>query len=587
MEYSPRVGYLAERSDHSTSRKTYEELGDAEYSANNSSQPSLTYSISTHADSVPSSNSRRDLNEYAQSDYASEMGQHTPLEDESDFESHDAVPATKTRVKFMTPAPMPRDHTNTLRPLGTKRRAQKTRPATAPLEPEYAKTLPEVPSEAPMTATVTVSEVPRVASPRRRACSNADAAAKGIENLMLQVDEFPAPPSMPPPGYGLPRQQAPLSVLDEFEWHGSQVAANERQQAQSYQSPFTDPLGSQHLAPRPARLGNGTNGTIRSKGSMATLMPRREPVDDDEHPFAFSPPSLSHEGSDGARSHAGSARNSFSNRGAPSLLSLSTNSSHSNDIEPRELLRRAKTTKIICGLDEELGQTEVNEQETSEVVDDLPPLLSTYYLAEQGLSKDQLDRLIRNPERLRAAQQAAMRAEMERKARENRGTRARAAKDEEEPISILAAEAKFLAEDPSKNSGKTGGKISSLLKKKSTSSNKIGNAMPMTVRTRPAGHQRPESRSDGTTAPYRDGNGGVYASPLGGRQTTSSVASSSSRDLGSAPGSTYGGSSGRSGGGDVQASETSLGSYGSETRNNGMSPASSSKGFSKLFGKKK
>ncbi|EPQ28640.1 uncharacterized protein PFL1_03943 [Pseudozyma flocculosa PF-1] len=575
MDYTSRLGHLQDSFSH---RAPYAELDDADYDVTNSSSPSLSYSVSTHAESIPSSIGLRDRDGngygYANSDYASELGQQTPYEDDSDLDSLQHVAsaaAPRTRVKFMTPTAVTRESSTTtgLRPIGTKRRAQRLRPSTAPMEPAHGKMLPDVPvpdTTAAMAALALDGEQ-RLAGSRRRTCSNAadTSAPQRRESLTLAVDNFPSPPSRSTAAADLPpAQNAPLSVLDEFDWHGTR--------APTAASQYPPSASSQHHA--------GMPGTIRSKASIATLMPRRDEIasvvsNDGDHPFAFSPPSLSHEhdGFDDVRSQPDSGRHSLNHSGPPSVLSHSSNSSLSNELEPRELLRRAKTSKITCGLDEELGQAPTHydaDAAEAEVIDDLPPLLSTYYLAEQGLSKEQFERLTRNPERLRAAQLAAARAEMERKGRSLRSSRRGG--DDEEPVSILAAEAKFLAQDPHKSGG--GGKISSLLKKKSTSSamaSSSSSSSSSSMRgTRPERLQRIESRSEVSHLSYRDGNGGIYSPPLSNRSGTASVASSSSRDL-------------RSGGataGAARLSEPSLASHGSAA-------TTPSKGLSKLFGRKR
>ncbi|SNX84411.1 uncharacterized protein MEPE_03120 [Melanopsichium pennsylvanicum] len=186
--------------------------------------------------------------------------------------------------------------------------------------------------------------------------------------------------------------------------------------------------------------------------------------EEEENVFAFSPPSLSSYGV-----HADSARPRIARVTGKRLDSISS-SNHSSllgttrDMDPREVIQRARMQHMSCGLDAEIGdnfgeelasECATSDSHSKEVyAEDLPPLLSNHYL--QGkVDQVELERLNRLPERMAAAAAAdsgSHKLSQKHLSKHSKKTAAATSVQQHyEPISILRAEAAFLKEDTKKN----------------------------------------------------------------------------------------------------------------------------------------
>ena len=211
------------------------------------------------------------------------------------------------------------------------------------------------------------------------------------------------------------------------------------------------------------------NGSLISDCVHGVSTPESE-----ENVFAFRPPSLSGHGNE----HTATVRASRFSRSTDTRTSSITSSNHSSlrnnlDLDPREVIQRARVQALTCGLDAEIGLASLDVEadifgldsgipgSTSSVqAEDLPPLLSNHYL--QGkVDQAEFERLNRMPERVQAAAAAAAasashghRLSHKHLAKHKKNVGAASVVQHYEPISILRAEAAFLKEDTKKSDGK-------------------------------------------------------------------------------------------------------------------------------------
>lgn len=507
-----------------------------------------------------------------------ESGTQTPFADESDVDSAGPAP----RVTFVTPV-VPRDSSSAGKVMGMKKRAMRTRPATAPqnstagneaqqssvafggIESELA--FPEVPYRPEPTESAR-----KAGQGRRRATSKAD--VPDIELQMMSFSNRALPPlptqqqpdtkvvepvrpideirarlaSMPITNIDTP----PLSVLDEFEWHAS--PGPQAGPGATLTPTVPGSTGLSRTTSRPSREPSQA-GSIRSVGSKVPMTPSSEASE--PSPFAYSPPSISSERYEALGKYALQSRENLSSCGTPSTISLDLDMA-----DPREILRRVKTARIPCGLEEELAESDIGSPQSSlagqVLAEDLPPLMSTYYMKGRDfadLPRHELDRIERRAERLLAARNAKMASE---KAR-SKGLKAAEPKPESyRPVKILEEEAKFLGDDRSKSS-----KTKSVVKKKSTLSKVTSRQTPSQLDYLPATYiDDYNGRSNDSSSTHDTAS--LSSSMLGDTRSRFSVNSSSDMSLGSAHKNSY----------SRKGSETSA-------------PDSARQGLGRLFGKKK
>lgn len=178
----------------------------------------------------------------------------------------------------------------------------------------------------------------------------------------------------------------------------------------------------------------------------------------EENVFAFRPPSLPGHGED----HTSTVRSSRVARSNGTRLDSMASSNHSSlrDLDPREMIQRARMQALSCGLDAEIGLSSLDVEAeclgpnpgtggsgNSVQAEDLPPLLSNHYL--QGkVDPAEFERLNRLPERVQAAAAAASSGQrLSHKHLSKHKKSAGTVMQHYEPISILRAEAAFLKED--------------------------------------------------------------------------------------------------------------------------------------------
>jgi len=342
-------------------------------------------------------------------------------------------------------------------------------------------------------------------APPRQEEWNVDAIDIALEDLVLDKGKFKsiAPPQGPLAELAdatsrsrIPGSRAPAaySVLDEFQevqrrYLPQQPRARALSNARSAQRPpFDDPLPSLP-SPRsiPSVSATSQDSTAPSaNGKMAGLQPshdhplasdvrtarnhpthNRQPSSsrhvltpaDEDYVFAFSPPSLSGHGHEGTVMRSGLDARRLDSRS-------SSNHSSIRDMDPREVIQRARMQPLSCGLDAEVNDSldlasECSALDSSASVgvhaEDLPPLISSHYL--QGIDQAELERLNRLPERVRVAAAAAAansshRLSHKHLSKHKKGGGAASSVSHYEPVSILRAEAAFLKEDPKKEQKK-------------------------------------------------------------------------------------------------------------------------------------
>ena len=206
--------------------------------------------------------------------------------------------------------------------------------------------------------------------------------------------------------------------------------------------------------------------------SMAALRNTgRSPADSDDDVFAFRPPSQPHDG-DKVLGAVPASRPLQSTKVRHNSMA-SSNQSSLRDMDPREMLQRARAQALSCGLDAEIGHSLDLEAEDLDAArsstsysvqaEDLPPLLSNHYL--QGhVDQTEYERLNRLPERRQAVAAAAVaaaaaaaaasgshRLSHKHLAKHKKGAGTVSLVKHYEPISILRAEAAFLKEDTKKS----------------------------------------------------------------------------------------------------------------------------------------
>lgn len=273
-----------------------------------------------------------------------------------------------------------------------------------------------------------------------------------------------------------------------------------------------DPLAAQSST----GLRGAGNGNVGSPGDGTDYSPEEE-----ENVFAFSPPSLSSH-SEGARLGASAPEPRPTRTTARRADSMaSSNHSSLRDLDPRDVIQRARMQPLSCGLDAEIigGSLDLADEcasldaASSVQAEDLPPLLSNHYL--QGkVDQAEFERLNRLPERMQAAAAAAAahgshrRAPHKQSTKHKKGVATSLAVQHYEPISILRAEAAFLNVDTKKSdkkdkkkdrpwnktSGSSGSSITSRTHLGTSSTSSLGrtgvNASSSDVSSVSEGHQR-------------------------------------------------------------------------------------------------
>ncbi|SJX62911.1 uncharacterized protein SRS1_13738 [Sporisorium reilianum f. sp. reilianum] len=207
-----------------------------------------------------------------------------------------------------------------------------------------------------------------------------------------------------------------------------------------------------------------TLATTRISGLVTEYNHALATPESEENVFAFRPPSLSGHGDD----HTGTVRSSRAARGTGVRLNSMASSNHSSlrDMDPREVIQRARMQTLSCGLDAEISLSSLDVEAeclgsdsggsgNSVQAEDLPPLLSNHYL--QGkVDPAEFERLNRLPERVAAAAAAGSGHRLSHKhlSKHKKTAGATSVVQHYEPISILRAEAAFLKEDAKKDKKK-------------------------------------------------------------------------------------------------------------------------------------
>jgi hypothetical protein len=278
--------------------------------------------------------------------------------------------------------------------------------------------------------------------PRARTLSNAPRSPRRLPADM---------PPLPPLPSGLV-QSASGNILN-----GLQTAAEH-------------PLSTPDIPSSPAR-SVASGAAFASRSSVSSQLRSAQYSPDEENVFAFSPPSLSGHGEEATPASAElPAARGMSNR-----LGSMASSNHSSlkDMDPREVIQRARMQSMSCGLDAEIaGSVDLADESPSfdsatrghpgVQAEDLPPLLSNHYLQGNEFSaidQAQCERLHRLPERMQAAAAAAAaaasaagshRLSHKHLSKHRKGAGAPSVVNHYEPISILRAEAAFLKDDVKK-----------------------------------------------------------------------------------------------------------------------------------------
>lgn len=518
---------------------SYDESFDSVRYPSNTSQPSLSHSFTTYSESTPSSVCRPDFGDYPHNMSQSDCGASIASEVAASYDDTsdvDEVPvgvasSKSTLIKFVEPV-VQRDASHGQgRLTGMKKKKMLREKAAQDGEAELhhlpllgfsnTRTIPtddqtlhkdvlRFPLVPPRDAHIT---------PRQEQW-NVDAIDIALEDLVLDKGRI-APNGM--------KGAAAHSVLDEAQeeetpYQRSRTQSDARR-AQNLRRPPPPPVDAP-LPPLPPLASASTESkeseTPSAEDRVAGLGPVRDhplaetgvdraniakghamlalrnndasATDSDDDVFAFRPPSLPSHSDD----QHGTIRESRPARSSNLRLDSMASSNHSSlrDMDPREMMQRARSQALCCGLDAEIGQSldveadfgsasasSISVTNSTVQAEDLPPLLSNHYLQGQ-VHPTEYERLNRLPERLHAAATSSGANALSRKhlSKQKKRTDSSTAMPHYEPISILRAEAAFLKEDVPKKK-----------KKDRMWSGVGGNASSSDVSSVSDGHQRLKS----------------------------------------------------------------------------------------------
>ncbi|KAJ1032956.1 hypothetical protein NDA16_000235 [Ustilago loliicola] len=486
----------------------------------NASQPSLSHSIATYTESTPSSVCRPDFGDHHQdmshSDCSASFVSEVPpsFDDTSDID--EAAPMINnlkpTLIKFVEPVVQRnREQGQQQRLTGMKKKMQRKKAALdgeldvhqlpvlgfADGRTKYAseenKDMLNFPGVPPRENQVTMPKQEQwnvdtidialedLVLDKGKARSTQDSAADDATLAGSRMRSMMAS--------NMKSGAAAASVLDEAQQDERQSML--RQRALSLSSQRAAGVAAQRaldaplpqLPPLPSVSGATSQNSLVSpsaNGKVAGLQPSHDHplanprstrnsavpsssshgADEDENVFAFYPPSLSGHGH--GEDQVGVAMDPrLSHCNTIKRVGSMTSSNHSSlrDLDPREVIQRARMQPLSCGLDAELNDSPTFASESTSSLgtgssvnpEDLPPLLSNHYL--QGkVDAAEFERLNRLPERQQALAAAAAanagshRLSHKHLSKHKKGAGAAAASSYE-PISILRAEAAFLKED--------------------------------------------------------------------------------------------------------------------------------------------
>ncbi|GAC93515.1 hypothetical protein PHSY_001080 [Pseudozyma hubeiensis SY62] len=520
---------------------SYDRSFDSVRYPSNTSQPSLSHSFSTYSESTPSSVCRPDFGDYPHNMSQSDCGASIASEVAASYDDTsdvDEVPvgvasSKSTLIKFVEPV-VQRDASHGQgRLTGMKKKKMLREKAAQDGEAEIIHHLPLLGFS--NTRTISTDDQalhkdvlsfplvpPRDAhiTPRQEEW-NVDAIDIALEDLVLDKGKIAS--------NGM-RGAAAHSVLDEAQeeetpYHRSRALSDARR-AQNLRRPPPPPPVDALLPPLPplasapteseesetpsaegkvaglgpvsdhplAETGADQASLARSHAMLALRNSNGSAVDSDDDVFAFRPPSLPGHGDE----QHGTVRESRLARSSNLRLDSMASSNHSSlrDMDPREIMQRARSQALCYGLDAEIGQSLDVEAEcgfasassnsvSNQTVqaEDLPPLLSNHYLQGQ-VHPTEYERLNRLPERLLAAASSSGANALSHKhlSKHKKRTDSSRPMPHYEPISILRAEAAFLKEDVPKRK-----------KKDRMWSGAGGNASSSDVSSVSDGHQRLKS----------------------------------------------------------------------------------------------
>lgn len=470
---------------------TYDRSFDSGRYPSNTSQPSLSHSLNTYTESYPSSICRPDCGDYSadmtHSDCETGCTDVAPsLDDTSDIdEALSSVGHSKpSLLKFVEPV-VQRDPTNgPPRLSGMKKKMQRKKAATGQYDGGFGVDHLPVLGFADSRATCDSDEILQVAQfpgvpPRDTKGEsgkeqwNVDTIEIGLEDLvldkgkaksmLLQLDGGAEETKSASRLMSTRRAAAP-SVFDEALEQDRSHLPSPRARTQSEAQRAAPRKALPPLPPPKPSVGAG-EATPSSHSKTAGLQPSGEPPlvlpsgeSSDEDVFAFKPPTLA-----AHVDQQGTVRASRSTR-VNSIASSAPGSTR--DLDPREIIQRARLENMSCGLDAELDSSlnlcpifPIPERRGSNgsgvVAEDLPPLMSNHYLQGQ-VDPVEFERLNRMPERILAATAAAASSGGQKLSHKHLNRHKKSAGVEEgyEPISILRAEAAFLKEDAKKGGRK-------------------------------------------------------------------------------------------------------------------------------------
>lgn len=486
----------------------------------NASQPSLSHSINTYTESTPSSVCRPDFGDYpqdmSQSDCGASFISEVPpsFDDNSDIDEAPVNNNSKpTLIKFVEPVVQRDREHGQQRLTGMKKKMQRKQAALdggldvhqlpvlgfadghttyASQENKDMLNFPGVPPRGP-----------HVTMPPKHEQWNVDTIDIALEDLVLDKGKARSNPDSAADDATLAGSRirsmmalnmrsgaAAASVLEEAQQDERQSMLRQRALSLSSQRGAAQRAPEAPLPPLPALpspsaaasqdsiVNPSSNGKVvglqpsqdhplasnlRSTRNSAVQSSSSHSLDEDENVFAFSPPSLSGHGH-GEDQLGVDMDSRLSYRGTIRRVDSMASSNHSSlrDLDPREVIQRARMQPMSCGLDAELNDSPTFASESPSSLgnqasinpEDLPPLLSNHYL--QGkVDAAEFERLNRLPERQQALAAAAAANAGSHKlshkhlSKHKKGAGVSAASNYE-PISILRAEAAFLKEDVKK-----------------------------------------------------------------------------------------------------------------------------------------
>lgn len=473
----------------------YDRSFDSSRYPSNASQPSLSHSFSTYTESTPSSTCRPDFGDYP-TDMTSDCGgsySEVPpsLDDTSDID--EAPPssighAKPSLLKFVEPVVQRDPGSGQPRLTGMKKKLHRKKAA----DPQYGEvgvhTLPVLgfadsrasydTDETLHKDTLNFPSVPPRAvsvSPEREEW-NVNTIDIALDDLMLDKGKAKAMLAFPEPAgdqvrLKAMRRAAAHSVFDEAQEQDKSVLPTPRSRTYSnVRRPPAGPPCDEPLPPLPtAKTPATVTPTIvpaenkptalqpsidHPLATTPTVSPRVAPSahSSEENLFAFQPPRLPNQDD-----HQSTIRASRTTRSTGlSRLDSRASSNHSSlrDLDPREVIQRARLQPLSCGLDAEVSNQPNSpsddvltfDRRDAVYAEDLPPLLSNHYLHGK-VDRAEYERLNRLPERMAAVAAASSSGQRIAHKQSSKNKKGVVAGSLYEPISILRAEAAFLGEE--------------------------------------------------------------------------------------------------------------------------------------------